>query len=49
MRRSSASLLRTYLGDGPAEAVLAGAIRRGDRRQIEAAILFSRPARLHRA
>lgn len=41
MRRSSASLLKTFLGDGPAEAVLAGAIRRGDRRHIEAAILFS--------
>jgi adenylate cyclase len=41
MRRSTASLLRTYLGDGPAGAVLAGSIRRGDRRHIEAAILFS--------
>ena len=41
MRRSTASLLRTYLGDGPADAVLAGSIRRGDRRHIEAAILFS--------
>ena len=41
MRRSTASLLHTYLGDGPAQAVLAGAIRRGDRRRIEAAILFS--------
>jgi adenylate cyclase len=40
MRRSSASLLRTFLGDGPADAVLAGAIKRGDRRHIEAAILF---------
>ena len=40
MRRSTASLLRTYLGDGPASAVLAGSIRRGDRRHIEAAILF---------
>lgn len=40
MRRSSASLLKTFLGDGPAEAVLAGAIRRGNRRHIEAAILF---------
>jgi len=40
MRRSSASLLRTFLGEGPAEAVLAGAISRGDRRHIEAAILF---------
>ena len=41
MRRSTASLLRTYLGDGPAGAVLAGSIRRGDRRQIEAAILLA--------
>jgi adenylate cyclase len=41
MRRSSASLLKTFLGDGPADAVLAGAVRRGDRRHIEAAILFS--------
>jgi adenylate cyclase len=41
MRRSSASLLRSFLGDGPAEAVLAGAIKRGDRRHIDAAILFS--------
>lgn len=40
MRRSTASLLRTFLGEGPADAVLAGAIRRGDRRHIEAAILF---------
>jgi adenylate cyclase len=39
MRRSSASLLRTFLGDGPADAVLAGAIKRGDRRHIDAAIL----------
>jgi adenylate cyclase len=41
MRRSSASLLRTFLGEGPADAVLAGAIRRGDRRHIEAAILLA--------
>jgi len=41
MRRSTASLLRTYLGDGPAGAVLAGSIRRGDRRRIEAAILLA--------
>ena len=41
MRRSSASLLRTFLGDGPADAVLAGAIRRGDHRHIEAAILLA--------
>jgi adenylate cyclase len=41
MRRSTASLLRTYLGEGPAGAVLAGSIRRGDRRRIEAAILLA--------
>jgi adenylate cyclase len=41
MRRSSASLLRTYLGAGPAAAVLAGAIRRGELRQIEAVILVT--------
>jgi adenylate cyclase len=41
MRRSSASLLRTYLGAGPAGAVLAGAIRRGELRQIEAVILMT--------
>ena len=41
MRRSTASLLRSYLGDGPAGAVLAGSIRRGDRRRIEAAILLA--------
>jgi adenylate cyclase len=40
MRRSSESLLRTFLGDGPADAVLAGAIRRGDRRHLDAALLF---------
>ena len=41
MRRSTASLLRTYLGAGPADAVLAGSIRRGDRRQIKSAILLA--------
>jgi adenylate cyclase len=41
MRRSSASLLRTYLGTGPAGAVLAGAIRRGELRQIDAVILMT--------
>jgi adenylate cyclase len=41
MRRSSASLLRTLPGEGPADAVLAGAISRGDRRHIEAAILLA--------
>ena len=39
MRRSAESLLRTYLGDGPAERIAAGAIRRGDQVTIEAAVL----------
>jgi adenylate cyclase len=41
MRRSSQSLLRTYLGNGPAERVAAGAIRRGDCFEIEAAVLLT--------
>ncbi len=41
MRRSSASLLTTYLGAGPAGAVLAGAIRRGELRQIDAVVLMT--------
>jgi adenylate cyclase len=40
MRRSAASLLRTYLGVGPADRVAAGAIRRGDVVAVDAAILF---------
>jgi adenylate cyclase len=40
MRRSAASLLRTYLGIGPAGRVAAGAIRRGDIVAVDAAILF---------
>lgn len=40
MRRSAASLLRTYLGIGPADRVAEGAIRRGDVVAVEAAILF---------
>ena len=40
MRRSAASLLRTYLGIGPAGRVAEGAIRRGDIVAVEAAILF---------
>lgn len=40
MRRSAASLLRTYLGVGPADRVAEGAIRRGDVVAVEAAILF---------
>jgi adenylate cyclase len=35
------SLLHTYLGRGPGEAVLAGHVRRGDVQQMEAAIWFS--------
>jgi adenylate cyclase len=35
------SLLHTYLGPGPGEAVLAGHVRRGDVSHIEAAIWFS--------
>lgn len=40
MRRSAASLLRTYLGIGPAGRVAEGAIRRGDVVAVDAAILF---------
>ncbi|EIM26220.1 adenylate/guanylate cyclase domain-containing protein [Microvirga lotononidis] len=41
MRRSAESLLRTYLGDGPAQRIAAGAIRRGDQIAIEAAVLLT--------
>ena len=41
MRRSSESLLRTYLGVGPAKAVVDGTILRGEHRAIEAVVLFS--------
>ncbi|MCB5176921.1 adenylate/guanylate cyclase domain-containing protein [Microvirga lenta] len=41
MRRSSESLLQTYLGEGPAKRVAAGAIRRGDCFEIEAAVLLT--------
>lgn len=41
MRRSNASLLKTFLGDGPADAVLAGAFQRGDRQHLDAAILLA--------
>ncbi len=39
--RSKASLLRTYLGTGPAEAVMAGAVKRGDVRTLEAVVLVT--------
>jgi adenylate cyclase len=41
MRRSAESLLQTYLGDGPARRIAAGAIRRGDQMAIEAAVLLT--------
>lgn len=39
--RSTASLLRTYLGRGPSAAVLAGAVMRGDAVTMEAAVLVT--------
>jgi adenylate cyclase len=41
MRRSTASLLATFLGGGPAARVQAGAIQRGDVVEIDAAVLFT--------
>ena len=41
MRNSSRSLLRSYLGDGPSEAVWNGTIKRGERSSIEAVIMFT--------
>ncbi len=41
MRRATSSLLATYIGRGPAAEVEAGAILRGARRTINAAILFA--------
>lgn len=41
MRKSTRSLLRTYLGDGPSEAVWNGSIQRGERTTIEAVVMFS--------
>jgi adenylate cyclase len=40
-RRTARTLLDTYLGRGPGREVLSGAIRRGDRRELEAVILFA--------
>ncbi len=40
-RRTARTLLDTYLGRGPGREVLNGAIRRGDRRDLEAVILFA--------
>ncbi|MYK59921.1 MAG: adenylate/guanylate cyclase domain-containing protein [Rhodospirillaceae bacterium] len=41
MRRSSESLLRTYLGEGPAKAVIEGTIRRGEHLGLDAVVMFS--------
>jgi adenylate cyclase len=41
MRKSTRSLLRTYLGDGPSEAVWNGTIQRGERTTLEAVVMFS--------
>lgn len=41
MRKSSKSLLRTYLGDGPSDAVWNGTIQRGERTAIEAVVMVS--------
>jgi adenylate cyclase len=41
MRRSTASLLAAFLGEGPAARVQAGAVRRGDVVETEAAILLA--------
>ncbi|MEM7076619.1 MAG: adenylate/guanylate cyclase domain-containing protein [Pseudomonadota bacterium] len=39
MRKSSKGLLRTYLGDGPSDAVWDGTIKRGERTSIEAVVM----------
>lgn len=41
MRRSTASLLKTYLGKGPSASVVAGAIRRGELQTLKAVVMFS--------
>ncbi|MEX3011107.1 adenylate/guanylate cyclase domain-containing protein [Hoeflea sp. TYP-13] len=41
MRRSSESLLRTYLGNGPANAVIDGTILRGEHTDLDAVVMFS--------
>ncbi|SPH20093.1 Adenylate cyclase 1 [Ascidiaceihabitans donghaensis] len=41
MRRSTQSLLRTYLGRGPSEAVWNGTIIRGERTTLEAVVMFT--------
>ena len=41
MRKSAQSLLRTYLGDGPSQAVWNGSIIRGERTKLDAVVMFS--------
>jgi adenylate cyclase len=41
MRHSTASVLATFLGEGPVARVQAGAIRRGDIVETQAAILLT--------
>lgn len=41
MRKSTRSLLRTYLGSDPSEAVWNGSIQRGERTSLEAVVMFS--------
>ncbi|EFL89221.1 adenylate/guanylate cyclase domain-containing protein [Ahrensia sp. R2A130] len=41
MRKSTRSLLRTYLGSGPSEAVWNGSIQRGERTSLQAVVMFS--------
>jgi len=41
MRKSTRSLLRTYLGAGPSDAVWQGSIQRGERTTLEAVVMFS--------
>lgn len=41
MRRSTRSLLQTYIGDGPAAAVSGGTIQRGESKTIEAVVMFT--------
>ena len=41
MRKSTQSLLRTYLGAGPSQAVWNGSIRRGERTTLNAVVMFS--------
>ena len=41
MRKSTISLLRTYLGVGPSEAVWNGTIQRGERTTLDAVVMFT--------